>query len=411
MIIRCVAVIVALAVLCGGRAEAAQPSFRGIIWPRHDRTTGIVDWELRAETAQPTIANDQYVCTRPELTIYKVVNEKGHLSTRKDLVLKAESGTYVHGSEKSFAKLDGRVVAHIYEDEEDKRKKEGEERGQGVTTLTTSDATVQSTWDKATGTKTRVMNTQARVVMKTTSPTVIGEAAKGPSRELIGKGATINQKTTKDGKGDKSTVTIHKNITMVIRGAVAADSLPVVPGATGAQEKPAGEPVTITCLGPLTIDRLINSVDFQKQVALRRGATTLHCDELMLQFPPPKPKKVLTEKEKEERKERRRRKREEEQAGGKPKPEKPEDAEREEDSGLQNMLAQGNVAVIGKDQQFSGSRFAWTPKSGLGVLTGNPARMTAPGTRARADKIEFDQRTQSVKYTGKAVVEIELKPE
>ncbi len=387
MIIRCaVLIVVGLAVVCGGRADAAEASFRGIIWPRHDRTTGIVDWELRAEAAEPTIANNQYVCTVLEVTIYKVVEEDGRLRTRKDLVLKADSGTYIHGSEKSFAKLNGRVTADVYQDAD-----EDDERAPEVMRLTTSDATVRSTWDKATGVKTRVMNTLARVVMKS------------PTRELMGEGATIVQRTTNDGKGDKSAVTIRKNITMEIRGAVAADSMPTVPGAGGTQEKPAGGPVTITCLGPLIIDRLVNTVDFQKQVALERGGTTLHCDELMLQFPPPKSKKELTaEKAKQERTRK---------AGGEAGTPKPGGAEKKADPKLQSMVAQGNVAVIGKDQQFSGSRFAWAPKNGLGVLTGNPAKMTAPGTRARADRIEFDQRTQSVKYIGNAIVEIELKPE
>jgi lipopolysaccharide export system protein LptA len=75
------------------------------------------------------------------------------------------------------------------------------------------------------------------------------------------------------------------------------------------------------------------------------------------------------------------------------------------------MVAQGNVAVIGKDQRFSGDRFAWTPKDSVGILTGRPAKMTAPGSKAHADTIQFNQTTQSVNYVGNAVVEIELKPE
>ena len=363
MIIRCGALIVGLAAVCGGQAEAAQASFRNITWPRHDRKTGIVDWELRARTAEPTIANDQYRVTQPEVTVYKVVEKDGRWRTRKDLTLRADSGTYIHGREKSFARLDGHVVTQLF--------------GEETVELKTSDATIRATADAKTEIKTRVVETRSKVVMAS------------ETRQLIGEGATIVQKTTKDGAGDKSIVTVHRNVTMEIRGAGASDTLPVVPGVAGPQEKEPAGPVTVTCLGPLVFDRLANTAVFQNQVALERAGTTLHSDELTLRFEQPEPKKGM-------------------------KLSKPREAETEKKDAapkLASMVAKGSVAVIGKDQRFSGDRFAWTPKDGVGVLTGSPARMTATGSRATADKIEFNQQTQSVEYTGNAAVEIELKPE
>ena len=367
MIIRCGLLIVGIAAVCGGEAGAAQAFFRNIVWPRHDRTTGIIDWELRARTAEPTIANDQYRCTYPKVTVYKVVKEGDRLRSRKDLTLRADSGTYIHGQKSSFARLEGNVVTQLF--------------GQETTKLTTSEATIRGTWDKKAETKTRIVETRSKVVMSS------------KTRELIGEGATVIQNTTKDGVGNKSIVTVHRNVTMEIRGAGASDTLPIVPGVAGTDDKAPAGPVTITCLGPLVFDRLANTVVFRNQVALERSGTTLHCDELTLTFEQPESKKKKDKTAK------------------KPKPDKAEEEKKDAAPKLESMVAKGNVAVIGKDQQFSGTRFAWAPKDGVGILTGRPARMTATGTRAKADKIEFNQQTQSVKYTGHAVVDIELKSE
>ena len=387
MITRCSLLIVGLLAVCGGEAGAAQAFFRDIIWPRLDRKSGIVEWELRARTAEPTIANNQYRCTYPELVMYKLLKEDGRWRTRRDMYLRADSGIYVHGRERSSAKLKGRVVTELY--------------GQEVTKLTTSDATVKATWDEKTETRSRIISTRSKVVM----------ASK--SREMMGEGATVVQVTTKDGAGDKSTVTVHRDITMEMRGAGTSDTLPSVPGTGGAKPETAG-PVTITCLGPLQFDRIANIVLFRNQVALERSGTTLHCDDLTLTFEQPERPKRLTKEQKEARKKEKQEKERERIKKGLPKesePKKTGDEKKDAGAKLQSMVAQGNVAVIGKDQRFSGERFAWTPKDSVGILTGRPAKMTAPGSKAHADKIQFNQTTQSVNYVGNAVVEIELKPE
>jgi len=356
VIVRCGLLVVAAAVLCG-RAGAAQVSFENITWPRHDKDTGVLDWELRASTARPTVVENQYACVEPELTIFKVEEKGGRLRIRKDLYLRSERGTYVHGSRRAKADLAGRVVTELY--------------GAEVVRLITRDATVDATWDKERQERTRLVTSRSPVTMKS------------KTRDMMGEGMEISQKTTKTGAGDKSVVTIHRNITMEMRGAEVSGALPVVPGAESADAAPA--PIQITCLGPLVFDRLAQVASFRNQVALKKGDTTLHCDVLTLTF--------VSEPD-------------EEPAGKEGAPKTPGAG-----AALKTLLAEGHVAVLGKDQEMHGDRLTWDPEQGRGVLTGAPARMNAGGTKARAPNIEFSPKADSVTYTGGAVVEIELELE
>ena len=380
MIIRCL--IAAALVLCAGGAHAADAIFRNIRWPRHDKTTGVLDWELRARTARPAIASNQYACSQPELVVYKLEKKNGRMRTRKDLFLRADSGTYLHMPKKASATLTGNVAIELY--------------GAELTRLTTDAATVDTTlekqkgawpWSKAKAVKTRIIDTRSRVTMKS------------DSRQLVGDGMTIFQRITADGFGDKSMVTVHRNVTMKLRGAAMAGALPAVPGAAASPKKETSAPVNITCLGPVAFDRLANVAAFHDQVALASADTTLHCDKLTLEFiQQPEPTKDEKATKNVERK-------------AASKVDKATKDEKKKPPGLKSVLAEKNVVIIGKDQRFSGDRFVWDPERQVGTLTGEPATMTGAGARARADKIELDQETQSITYTGDAVVEIELKPE
>jgi len=376
MIVRCL--IAAAIVLCGGGARAADAIFHNIRWPRHDKTTGVLDWELRARTAEPVIASNQYICTHLELVVYKLEKKDGRMRTRKDLFLRADSGTYLHGQATASAKLTGRVAIELY--------------GEELMRLKTDEATVDTTWDKEKKVRTRTIKTRSRVTMES------------KSRGLVGDGMTIVQRTMADGVEDKSLVTVHRNVAMELRGAVTAGALPLMPEAASPAKK-TSTPVAITCLGPVAFDRLANVAVFHNQVALASADTTLHCETLTLTFAQQqrgkrnkRAKKKLAGKADKETKDK-------EAKGKEAKDEKKPGPE------LKGMVAEKNVAIIGKDQRFSGDRFVWDPVRKVGTLTGKPATMTGAGARARATKIEFDQETQTVIYTGDALVEIELKPE
>lgn len=371
MIARCL--IAAALVFCVGGARAADAIFYNIRWPRHDKTTGVLDWELRARTAEPVIASDQYICTHLELVVYKLEKKDGRMRTRKDLFLRADSGTYLHGHAKASARLVGRVAIELY--------------GEELTRLKTDEATVDTAWDKKTKVRTRTIKTRSRVTMES------------KSRGLVGDGMTIFQRTIAGGVEDKSMVTVHRNVTMELRGAATAGALPMIPEAASPAKKTSA-PVRIVCLGPVVFDRLANVAVFHNQVALASGDTTLHCETLTLTF-------AQQQREKRDKKPKKK------LAGKADKETKDKKAKDEKKPGpeLKGVVAEKNVAIIGKEQRFSGDRFVWDPVRKVGTLTGKPATMTGAGARARAGKIEFDQETQTVIYTGDAVVEIELKPE
>ncbi|MFH1731902.1 MAG: LPS export ABC transporter periplasmic protein LptC [Planctomycetota bacterium] len=370
--------IAAALLLCVGGARAADAIFHNIRWPRHDKTTGVLDWELRARTAEPAIASDQYTCTDPELVVYKLEEKDARMRTRKDLFLRADSGTYLHGQAKASAKLAGRVAIELY--------------GEELTRLKTDEATIDTTWDKEKNVRTRTIKTRSRVTMES------------ESRGLVGDGMTIFQRTIADGVEDKSMVTVHRNVTMELRGAATAGALPTIPGAERTA-KETTEPVRITCLGPVAFDRLANVAAFHDQVALASAGTTLHCDALTLTF--------AQDQREERNKKAKKKSADKADKETKDKETKDKKAKDEKKPGpeLKGVVAENNVAIIGKDQRFSGDRFVWDPAGKVGTLTGKPATMTGAGTRARAGKIELDQETQTVIYTGDAVVEIELKTE
>ena len=225
--------------------------------------------------------------------------------------------------------------------------------------VTTDDADVKSTWDGKKKIRTREIKTDSKV------------SAVSETRTLTGFGMTVFQQAGPKGAADKSMWTIQRNVVMTIEGGTGP--LPSIPG-TGPAEPRQPEPTTIYCLGPLVIDRLANRAVFHNRVTLSSAGTLLKCDKLTLAF-----KHVKVDGKAETR--------------------------------LQSLLAVGQVVVTGKDQRFAGDRFDWDPAKAVGRLTGKPAKMTAPGTAATAETIEFDQQTQLIKYRGNGEVRIDLKTE
>jgi len=344
---------VLLLFLWGGAAVAADVVFRHITWPRHDRQTGLLEWELRARTASPRSSNE-YACSYLRLFTYKAAAGGGVPRSRKDMYLEADKGMYVHGTESSRAKLIGDVEARFY--------------GADPIRIETDEATLKSTWDKETGVKTRVIVTESKVVVSS------------PTRTLTGRGMTVFDRVDPGGRhdGHKSQITLERDVEMLLRDKGMADPFPAMSASGPGEAGPArDEPVRVSCFGPLVFDRLANRAIFHNQVAVRRGGTTLHCGKLTLTFAEP--------------------------AAGR-EGETPE-------MKLETMLAEEKVVIAGEEQRLSGETFTWDPGRAVGTLTGAPATMTAPDTTAWAEEIRYDQKAQRVEYVGNAEVEIELREE
>ena len=338
---------IVLLIFVSAAAHAAEPVFEDIAWPRHNKDTGMLEWELRARTAQPTIAASEYQCTSLELHTYKLAREGGRDVSKKDVYLRADKGTYVHGTDKATAKLVGHVIVELYETEEVR--------------MITDEANIEWNSDAAKRTKMNRITSQSRVSMES------------QTRNLSGEGFEIFEQSV--GKEPaKSQLRLERNVLMIIRGAAMATPFVAMPGSKGQNPGPnaAPIPITISCLGPFIFDRAKNIMSFHNNVALVSGATTMKCRKLTVCF-----KEVET--------------------GGKKKQE------------LTSIVSEGNVAVASADQHFAGDRFDWEPLKALGKLAGTPARMNGPGTAATAQLIEFDQKTGLTKFTGQAEVLMDVK--
>ena len=329
--------------------QGAGIEFRDITWPRHDKKTGFLEWELHARKAWPR-PNNVYICLYPRLRTYEVVVEGDVKRAREELRLEANRGTYAHGLAKSVTQLEGNVKAQVRSDE--------------PTTIFTEKATLTSSWDKTTKAKERRIETRSDVTIASTA------------RTLTGRGMTVmEQSTDKQGERvlDVSTVKVYQNVRMTIEGEGESDLLPVIPGSASSPQGKSAQTV-ITSAGPLVFDRLANVARFRNDVTLLRQKTKLVSDRLTLTF-----HHVKTE------------------AGMALKP--------------RTMLAEQNVTVSNPDQTFVGDAFAWDRSTAVGKLTGAPATMAAPGVDGHASTITFDQKTDTIRYTGNAQVELELETE
>ncbi len=343
--------VLAAILLSGAAARADDVVFRDIVWPRHDRQTGFLEWELRADTARPKPKN-QYALFRLELNTYNLVTEKGKRRSKKEMHLTAERGTYQHGLDSSAARLAGDVRGKLY--------------GSDPLDFTTDDATVTSTWNPKEDVKTRTITTESDV------------SVVGPTRKLTGKGMKVEEETSeKAGKTTKrkSLLTLHKNVLMEIWGDAEGGLFPEI---SGPREKPApgAEPerTRITCDGPLDYNRTEGRADFHNSVVLTQGTTNMKCRTLMLDFEETTPQETAEMK-------------------------------------LKHMRAEKDVVLTTGDQTFVGDRFQWDQHTQIGALVGRPVRMTAPDAAATSKRIEFHQKEQLIKYIGDAEVHIILKAE
>lgn len=329
---------VLLLAACIATGHAADIIFYNISWPRHDKATGILEWELSASTARP-VSDTEYACSHPELYAFKLAGEGGSQVSKKDLHLRADQASYIHGAATARAKLAGNVVAELY--------------GAETVTLTTNDAELEFTWNDREKLKTRKIETNSKV-------TVTSE-----TRRLTGDGLLVFEQVSADGQ-QKSTLTLNKNIVMEAQVEPGAGALPDVTASQGQPGETAGpSAVTIACLGPFVFERSDNVAHFHNHVILTHDGTTLNCQKLTLLF---------------------------ENTGG----------TNDGQLVIAGMLAEDNVTVIGAEQRFSGDRFEWNPTVGAGTLVGSPAKMHAPGSVGSAERIKFDQETQVIKYIGVA---------
>ena len=330
--------LVILSLACVSAVHAADIIFYNISWPRHDKATGILEWELSASTARP-VSDNEYACSDPELYAFKLAGEGGRQVSEKDLYLQADQASYIHGTATARAKLAGHVVATLY--------------GAETVTMTARDAELEFTWNAREKLKTRRIDTNSKV-------TVTSE-----TRKLTGEGMVVFEQVSGDGQ-QKSTITLNKNIVMEAQIEPGAGALPDVTASQEQAAEAAGPtPVTIACLGPFVFDRSGNVAHFHNHVILTHGGTTLNCQKLTLLF---------------------------EKATG----------QGENELVIAGMLAEDNVTVSGTDQRFEGDRFEWNTTVGAGTLVGKPATMYAPGSVGTAERIEFDQETQVIKYIGVA---------
>ncbi len=243
--------------LCGSGADAADVLFRNIVWPRHDKQTGMLEWELRARTARP-VSDHEYACSHVDLYTYEVVQENGQQRSRKELYLRADRGTYGHSANMDTAKLDGHVRTKLF--------------GEDPIRISTAQAELECTWDNKKQIKTRTITSQSKVTM--TSRT----------RDLTGDGMTVFKQTTGK-KITKSWLRLQRNVVMVIHGVEAAERFAVLPGSEAAPEtRGQAAPMTISCLGQLVFDRVENRACFHQHVVLSGPTGTINCDRLTLHF-------------------------------------------------------------------------------------------------------------------------------
>ncbi len=366
--------------LCTLEAAAAEMVFNDVCWPRHNKTSGLPEWELRAATAKfnRDLPDEGYWCRQVEIRTFKLLEENRRQVLKTDSFLRGDEGRYYHDPDKPRANLAGNVVAESY--------------GQQPVRVTTDKADI--TWSQDETVRTRRVVTESKVTLYS------------PGRTLVGEGFEAEERVNDTNPADsRSLLKMKRNVVMVIEGTADA-ALPVIAGNTSTPGSADAEPpqTTITCLKTFVFDRGRNWATFEDNVLMTRADTRMRCDKLKLTFAAQDAEtRPAGEKEAAGKK----------TEGKGPEPRAAEAAKPGDSAGmkLSRMIADKNVTMQGKDQQFSGDWFDWDPGAAVGKLTGSPARMLAQGLRGAAALIEFDQKNNRITYTGGAEVEIELKKE
>jgi len=347
------AVVLAAAVLLSAAsAPAADMVFFDIVWPKHDKESGFLEWELRAAKAVAH-SHNQYECLNLELRAYELVEEAGRKLSKEEVFLRADRGTYVHSESNPKSTLRGNVRTTL--------------RGKDPLEIVTDEATLEAEWDSA-------RRAQSRIIA---SPKPVSITSQ--NRKLTGEGMTIIEQVAvsklPDGKRARtltqSRVRLHRNVVMVLEGGAGPFSaMSETPAPQG--DRPA--PVTISCVGEFALDRLQNRAQFREHVVLSQRDVRLNSDVLTLEF-----SGEMT------------------QLGTGAK--------------LRQLLAERKVTIDGGGQRFAGRRFEWSPTTAKGVLAGSPATMKSATIWVKAERIEFDQKAQRIRYTGMAEAEITTKAE
>ncbi|MFO7898000.1 MAG: hypothetical protein R6V58_02945 [Planctomycetota bacterium] len=369
------ALLIALLCLAPAARAATRIEFHDIVWPRHNKRTGHLEWILRADKATPQ-PNDRYRCVRPRLSTFKRVEAGGRQRSRRELSLRADEGTYIWAADESEAHLTGNVKALVASEE--------------PITIRTQAATLNSTWteaEEAAGevvTKERVITSRERVEVRSRTRTLTGRGMvlRDETREEPQPDGTLRERRT------VSKLTVHRDPRMTLREGGGAAALPSILSESAEDPSEPPKQVVIETDGPLVLDRLANVARFKaeapdRKVVLTRGegstATSLTCRILTLYFA---------------------------RRG----------AEEDEELALKRMLAEKQVTYAGKDpegraQTFAGERFEWDPATSVGTLTGAPATMRTSGMRGRAPIIQFNQAKNLIRCSRGARLVIDFRPE
>jgi hypothetical protein len=344
-------------VLAGsGLAGASGFVFHNMRWNRHDEQTGYLQWVLFAARAEPR-SESTYACQNLELQTYKLLEKESKPYAQKEMNLKADRGVYQHGVQQSTTDLKGNVRLEL-------------QSGREPAVITMDEAVVHSGWDKKRQVRWRTLRSE--------SPVRVVSAG----RVLTGLGTEANEESGDEEKQlVKSQVTILKDVKMVVPGDVKGDPFAALSAGKPAEASGApSEPMVITAHGPLIFERMINQTTVENNVVVVRSGTRMTCRQLLLTF---------------------------ESGGVEARPE----AERKGGMALKHMLARDKVVIRNAGQTFLGDSFDWDPRAAVGKLAGVPARMVTEDTTAHADVIEFEQKTNRIRFLGNAVVHIQLKPE